>query len=170
MKVLKPLSPWRRLPFHSSSCLYCPGRHRGQVRQDGGGRFQPKAGLGPEASDIQVTLGGPSLSHGAKAGPGGSCGRARDTKTPMPFPGCGLVALQPSPLPLQPVQASQGEGGLRPLVLPHIQGRAGPGRASLVLTAKGAVAGWQRHGPPCAVRAGSAKPSSACLPLPAWPV
>jgi hypothetical protein len=94
MKVLKPLSPWRWLPFQSFSCLYCPCRHRGQVRQDRGGRFQPKAGLGTEASDIQVTW-GPSLSHAAKTGPGGGCEKS---KTSTSFPGC--VAWWPSNLPL----------------------------------------------------------------------
>lgn len=141
MKVLKPPSPWRWLPFHSFSCLQCPCRYRGQVRQDGGGRFQPKAGLGTEASDIQVTR-GPSLSHIAKTDTGGGCGKARDTKTPP----CLSQAVWPGGPPTFPSStvawpSFSGEGGLRPLVLLQIQGRAGPGRASLVLTAKGAMAG-----------------------------
>lgn len=61
----------------------CPSRHH---RESGrGGRFQPKAGLGTEASDIQVTW-GPSLSHAAKAGPGEGHGEAGTPRPPMPFP------------------------------------------------------------------------------------
>lgn len=43
--------------------------------------FSPKAGLGTEASDIQVNPGGPSLSHAAKAGKAG-------TPRPHAFPRC----------------------------------------------------------------------------------
>lgn len=110
------------------------------ARQDRGGRFQPKAGLGTGAGDIQV-IWGPFLSHAATTGPGEGHGEAG-----TPGPPCLSQRARPGgppafSLPLQGCPSFSGGGGLRPLVLLQTQGRAGPGRASLVLTAKGAMAG-----------------------------
>ena len=86
----------------------------------------------------------------------------QEHRDPHAFPRAyGLVAPLTFPSSTVGCPSFSGEGGLRPLVLLQTQGTTGPGQASLVLTVKGAMAGWQRQGLPRAVKAGLTKPYSA---------
>lgn len=86
------------------------------ARQDRDDRFQPKAGLGTEASDIQV-IWGPSLSHAAKTGPRESHGEAGTPRPPCFPQGAWPGGHVTSPSSTAGCLSFLGEGGLRPSVL-----------------------------------------------------